>query len=156
MNITQVEVSHEYPHRILTIHDVLSDKEADSLAALALPRMRQASVGHGKEGKYVSSSYTYKQFFFLILDKFHMFCFQRNVNQVSILHQNINIISSFAHPSVSEGRVSRNCWLKDFESSIVDKISARINWITGLQTSRPLDVHKEGKVEEYEPLQVCC
>ena len=85
-----------------------------------------------------------------------MFCFQRNVKQVSILHQNINIISSFAHPSVSEGRVSRNCWLKDFESSIVDKISARINWITGLQTSRPLDVHKEGKVEEYEPLQVCC
>jgi len=100
----KVEVSHEYPHRILTIHDVLSDKEADSLAALALPRMRQASVGHGKE--------------------------------------------------VSEGRVSRNCWLKDFESSIVDKISARINWITGLQTTRPLDVHKEGKVEEYEPLQV--
>ena len=88
----------------MSFHDVLSDKEADSIVGLAHPRMMQASVGHGKE--------------------------------------------------VSEGRVSRNCWIKDFESGLVDKISARINWITGLQTSRPLDIHGEGKEEEYEPLQV--
>lgn len=55
---------------------------------------------------------------------------------------------------VSEMRVSRNCWIKDFESGHVDKISPRINWITRLQTTRPLDVHREGKEEEYEHLQI--
>ena len=115
----------------------MSDKEADSLAALALPRMRQASVGHGKEGM-VKKILEFLTNFYPVL---------RNIY---ILKHKLHLLT------VSEGRVSRNCWLKDFESSIVDKISARINWITGLQTTRPLDVHKEGKVEEYEPLQVCC
>ena len=92
--------------------------------------MRQASVGHGKEG---------------MVKKILEFL----TNVYSVLKHKLHLLT------VSEGRVSRNCWLKDFESSIVDKISARINWITGLQTTRPLDVHKEGKVEEYEPLQVC-
>ena len=55
---------------------------------------------------------------------------------------------------VSEMRVSRNCWIKDFESKLVDKLSPRINWITRLQTSRPLDVHQEGQEEEYEQLQI--
>ena len=55
---------------------------------------------------------------------------------------------------VSEMRVSRNCWIKDFESKLVDSLSPRFNWITGLQTSRPLDVHGEGQEEEYEHLQV--
>ena len=55
---------------------------------------------------------------------------------------------------VSEMRVSRNCWIKDFESKLVDSLSPRINWITGLQTSRPLDVHNEGQEEEYEQLQI--
>ena len=55
---------------------------------------------------------------------------------------------------VSEMRVSRNCWIKDFESKLVDKLSPRINWITRLQTSRPLDLHHEGQEEEYEQLQI--
>jgi len=55
---------------------------------------------------------------------------------------------------VSEMRVSRNCWIKDFESGHVDKLSHRFNWLTKLQTSRPLDLHGEGKEEEYEHLQV--
>merc|ERR1719464_582140 len=55
---------------------------------------------------------------------------------------------------VSEMRVSRNCWIKDFESGHVDKLSPRFNWITKYQTSRPLDIHGEGKEEEYEHLQV--
>ena len=55
---------------------------------------------------------------------------------------------------VSEMRVSRNCWIKDFESGLVDKLSLRWNRITKLQTSRPLDLHGEGKEEEYEHLQI--
>ena len=55
---------------------------------------------------------------------------------------------------VSEMRVSRNCWIKDFESGLVDKLSPRFNRITQLQTSRPLDLHGEGKEEEYEHLQI--
>jgi len=55
---------------------------------------------------------------------------------------------------VSEMRVSRNCWIKDFESGLVDKLSPRFNRITQLQTSRPLDIHGEGKEEEYEHLQI--
>ena len=33
-------------------------------------------------------------------------------------------------------------------------MSPRLNWITKLQTTRPHDVHREGKEEEYEHLQV--
>ena len=47
------------------------------------------------------------------------------------------VITKLAHPrmmqasvghgkEVSEGRISRNCWIKDFESALVDKISARV------------------------------
>lgn len=100
----KVEVHHPEPHKVISIHEVLSSKEADGLVNVAQPRMVQASVGHGKE--------------------------------------------------ISEMRVSRNCWIKDFESGLVDKISPRINWITGLQTTRPHDLHGEGKEEEYEHLQV--
>ncbi len=36
---------------------------------------------------------------------------------------------------VSEMRVSKNTWLADGSSKLVDKISQRINWITGLQVN---------------------
>ncbi len=100
----QVEVHHEYPHKIVSIHEVLSDEEADGLVAVAEPRMVKASIGHGKE--------------------------------------------------ISEMRVSRNCWVKDGESDLVDSLSPRLNWITGLQTSWKLDKFDEGREEEYEHLQI--
>ena len=34
---------------------------------------------------------------------------------------------------ISEMRVSKNAWLEDGSSDLVDKISQKINWITGLQ-----------------------
>jgi hypothetical protein len=34
---------------------------------------------------------------------------------------------------ISEMRVSKNGWLEDGSSKLVDKISQRIDWITGLQ-----------------------
>lgn len=65
------------------------------------------------------------------------------------------VTASVGHgKEISEMRVSRNCWIKDFESRVVDRLSPRINWITGLQTTRPLDAHGEGKEEEYEHMQV--
>ena len=95
----KTEVHHEAPHRIVSFHEVLSEKEADGLVGAAQPRMVQASVGHGKE--------------------------------------------------VSEMRVSRNCWIKDFESKLVDKISQRVNWITGRPIYSPFlapfkTLHKKG------------
>ena len=34
---------------------------------------------------------------------------------------------------ISEMRVSKNAWLEDGSSDLIDKISQKINWITGLQ-----------------------
>jgi hypothetical protein len=36
---------------------------------------------------------------------------------------------------ISEMRVSKNGWLEDGSSKLVDTISQRINWITGLQVT---------------------
>ena len=57
---------------------------------------------------------------------------------------------------ISEIRTSKNTWIEDSTSDLVDKISLRINWITGLQTTRKYDEFNEGKKEEYEYLQVRC
>ena len=94
---------HDYPHKIVSFYDVISEAEADGLVNVAEPRMVKASVGHGKE--------------------------------------------------ISEMRVSRNCWIKGGESSLVDKISERINWISGLEATWKLDKTSGGKEEEYEHLQ---
>lgn len=56
--------------------------------------------------------------------------------------------------AVSEIRVSKNVWIEDSQSALVDKISLRINRITGLQTIRKYDDFHEGKKEEYEYFQV--
>ena len=55
---------------------------------------------------------------------------------------------------VSEIRVSKNTWIEDGESDLIDKVSLRINRITGLQTIRKYDEFNEGKKEEYEFFQV--
>ncbi len=56
---------------------------------------------------------------------------------------------------VSDLRVSRNAWLEAEESDVVDKLSRRIDSITGYQTTRKYDRFGEGKPDEYEKLQVC-
>ena len=55
---------------------------------------------------------------------------------------------------LSEIRTSKNTWIEDGTSKLVDKISLRINRVTGLQTTRIYDDFKEGKMDEYEALQV--
>ena len=55
---------------------------------------------------------------------------------------------------ISEIRVSKNTWIEDGDSDLVDKVSLRINRITGLQTIRKYDEFNEGKKEEYEYFQV--
>ena len=50
--------------------------------------------------------------------------------------------------------MSKNVWIEDNQSSLVDKVSLRINRITGLQTIRKYDEFNEGKKEEYEFFQV--
>ena len=56
--------------------------------------------------------------------------------------------------TVSDLRMSQNAWIEDGKHPLVDKISERTNWITGLQTSKKYDKHGEGKKEEYEYLQL--
>ena len=55
---------------------------------------------------------------------------------------------------MSEIRTSKNTWIEDGTSDLVDKISLRINRFTGLQTTKIYDDFKEGKKDEYEALQV--
>ena len=55
---------------------------------------------------------------------------------------------------LSDIRTSKNTWIEDGTSDLVDNISLRINRFTGLQTTRIYDDFKEGKKDEYESLQV--
>ena len=55
---------------------------------------------------------------------------------------------------LSDIRTSKNTWIEDGTSDLVDKISLRINRFTGLQTTKIYDDFKEGKKDEYESLQV--
>ena len=67
------------------------------------------------------------------------------------------IISQFCiggSTDLSEIRTSKNTWIEDGTSDLVDKISLRINRFTGLQTTKIYDDFKEGKKDEYESLQV--
>ena len=90
-----------------------------------------------------------------LIVSFHNVLSDREADGLVATAQPRMVQASIGHgKEVSEMRVSRNCWIKDFESKLVDSLSPRMNWITGLQTSRPLDVHSEGQEEEYEHLQV--
>ena len=55
---------------------------------------------------------------------------------------------------MTEIQTSKYTYLKDGDSDVVDKLSLRINWITGLQTIRKYDEFDEGKEEDYEWLFV--
>ena len=56
--------------------------------------------------------------------------------------------------TLSELRRSESAWIEDGASALVDRLSARMNWVTGLQTSLLWDRHREGRREEYEYLQL--
>ena len=56
--------------------------------------------------------------------------------------------------TLSELRRSESAWIEDGVSGLVDRLSARMNWVTGLQTSLMWDRHGEGRREEYEYLQL--
>ena len=53
----------------------------------------------------------------------------------------------------TELRVSKNTWLSD-NDSVVEKVSRRVNWVTGLNTFLKDDHGKMEKKEEFEFLQV--
>ena len=50
--------------------------------------------------------------------------------------------------TLSELRRSESAWIEDGASALVDRLSARMNWVTGLQTSLLWDRHREGRREE--------
>ena len=90
-----------------------------------------------------------------LIVSYHDFVSSKLADQLVEAAQPRMVAASVGHgKELSEMRVSRNCWIKDYESGLVDKLSPKINWITGLQTTRPHDKHKEGKEEEYEHLQI--
>ena len=55
---------------------------------------------------------------------------------------------------MTEIQTSKYTYVKDGDSDVVDKLSLRINWITGLQTIRKYDEFDEGEEDDYEWLFV--
>ena len=55
---------------------------------------------------------------------------------------------------LSDLRLSQSYWIEDSKHEVVDKLSLRMNMLTGLQTSALYDKHYEGRREEYEYLQI--
>ena len=55
---------------------------------------------------------------------------------------------------LSDLRLSQSYWIEDRKHEVVDKLSLRMNMLTGLQTSALYDEHYEGRREEYEYLQI--
>jgi len=85
----------------------------------------------------------------------HNFASDRESNQlVKLAAPKMEAAPIGAGKSISEIRVSRNTWLEDNVSGVVDAISLRINEATGYQTARKYDECDEGREQEYEGLQV--
>jgi hypothetical protein len=85
---------------------------------------------------------------------FHEFMTDAESNEiVDIASPRLMRASIGSDKVVSEMRVAKNAWLED-GIPVVDRIAKRINQATGLQTSRKFDLFGEGKLEEYELLQV--
>ena len=61
---------------------------------------------------------------------------------------------------MTEIQTSKYTYINDNTNAIVDKVSLRVNWITGFQTSRKHDEFNEGNDEDYEDIFVrmynCC
>ena len=92
----------------------------------------------------------------------HLNCFYSTRNDpyftihpvaVEVMHKEPHEALVFHH-ILSDLRLGLNAWIEDGKYPLVDKISQRTNWITGLQTSMKYDKHGEGKKEEYEYLQL--
>ena len=72
---------------------------------------------------------------------------------IRLAEPKLNAASVGDKQTVSELRVSRNAWLED-GIPLVDRLSKRINLITGLQTALKWDESGSKRVEEYEQLQI--
>ena len=66
------------------------------------------------------------------------------------------MVSGGGSYDTSEIRTSKTTFIEDGNNTIVDRISFRINLITGLQTTRKYDEFAEAKKAEYEHFQVPC
>ncbi|XP_054719638.1 prolyl 4-hydroxylase subunit alpha-1-like [Uloborus diversus] len=93
--------------KIMLFHDVISDKEIETIKQLAQPRLKRATVQNYKSGKLEFASY----------------------------------------------RISKSAWLKNEDSSVVSKLSKRVQDITGLtvSTAEELQVVNYGIGGHYEP-----
>ena len=116
----------------MIFHEFVSSLEAESIIKVAAPTIQPAVVG--KMLLYIYQFHEGGTFFTLQL-----------------------WLSLFLGGSkdVSEIRTSKNTWIEDGANQLIDKISLRINRITGYQTIRKFDEFNEGKKDEYENLQVC-
>ena len=55
---------------------------------------------------------------------------------------------------MTEMQTSKYAYMTDSSSSIFEKLTNRIKWITGLETRRSVETNKNDDFEEYEPLFV--
>ena len=122
----------------MIFHEFVSSLEAESIIKVAAPTIQPAVVGK-------------------------MLLWQKNALYVHQFHERGPFctvwpclsLSLGGSKDVSEIRTSKNTWIEDGANQLVDKISLRMNRITGYQTIRKFDEFNEGKKDEYENLQVC-
>ena len=55
---------------------------------------------------------------------------------------------------MTEMQTSKYAYMPDDSSSIHEKLTNRIKWVTGLETKRSVEKYKDDDFEEYEPLFV--
>ena len=55
---------------------------------------------------------------------------------------------------MTEMQTSKYAYMQDNSSSIHEKLTKRIKWVTGLETKRSVEKYKDDDFEEYEPLFV--
>ena len=116
----------------MIFHEFVSNLEAESIIKVAAPTIQPAVVGK-------------------LLLYIHQFHERGPLFTMQLLFS----LSLGGSKDVSEIRTSKNTWIEDGANQLIDKISLRINRITGYQTIRKFDEFNEGKKDEYENLQVC-
>ena len=55
---------------------------------------------------------------------------------------------------MTEMQTSKYAYMQDNSSSIQEKLTKRVKWVTGLETKRSVEKYKDDDFEEYEPLFV--
>ena len=55
---------------------------------------------------------------------------------------------------MTEMQTSKYAYMLDNSSSIHEKLTKRIKWVTGLETKRSVENYKDDDFEDYEPLFV--